>query len=260
MTWVKENRWELLFAAIVAAIIGLIIFWILQFGIPFQPALLFGFLSSSFGSSLALLVIGAGLTGLLIPWITRRWQVQQQALKTKSELIREMTVLVAEMQEEKTANLALLVLEIAEEEDEPIFPGYEGPPTDPLTRLFAWHKRSLIIRSRMKAYYKSEGISRIWDELFAAYNHFVWLDHIPLPAARAERVQSLQKYLKGKVAGVNWIVLTSARDALESPELQGRYDESMGWIGNALAYEFDEVTKMVLGTSIRGEFALKDWF
>jgi hypothetical protein len=52
---------------------------------------------SSFASSAILLVLGAALTSLLIPFVTRRWQNHQKELELKADLLRRVSDAVTRM-------------------------------------------------------------------------------------------------------------------------------------------------------------------
>jgi len=135
---------------------------------------------SDFLSALVLLLIGAGLTGVLIPIITRQWQLQQKAIEIKSALIEEITEMGTEMFLEVIKPVTARLL--AEE---------EGAESDLTSKFFEWVVRSQVIASRLKLYFRDE-LSVRWIKLYDLHQKFFLLSAQKAAGARAEALQDLK--------------------------------------------------------------------
>jgi len=213
---------------------------------------------TGFLQSIALLVIGAILTGLLIPFITRQWQQQQKALDVKAELINDMTHLAAEMMEEKSMVAALAVIELSKAAGAPILKGYSGPEGDFVSRTNNWSMKRIMIRSRLKVYFPDPHIVRSWEQLTTALLNYLWLDHHPVPQERNGLVNNIKEFIGDKVDGVDWHLVAAIRDDLESLDLRIQQDRNTMRIGNALAFELDALIEQVMKSCIYGEFRLRE--
>lgn len=99
------------------------------------------------GHPLVVLLIGALLTGLLIPRLTQRWQDQRKALETKADLIERVSRAVAEI---------FVATQFA----------HVGATTQSQERFDdayrAWQQEKVVLTSLLRAYFRSEELDQRW--------------------------------------------------------------------------------------------------
>jgi hypothetical protein len=110
---------------------------------------------------LLLLIVGAGITGIFIPWFTKRWQDNKVKTEIRLNLTQEMSKLIASaMGRIWTAIARYKRIAIAREQH--TFSDEEA--TELYKQLETWNTRSCILSAKLKAYFPSSDIERKWAE------------------------------------------------------------------------------------------------
>jgi hypothetical protein len=120
-----------------------------------------------FSSQLFLLIVGAIISSLLIPWFFQIWQNQQTELEIKTNLISKIS--------ESVISLVMATQSVL------IQNNYQQIDTeDELIHLFdnlnekyrQWEIESAIINSQLKAYFPNSDVSNLWGSLKLYSNSF----------------------------------------------------------------------------------------
>jgi hypothetical protein len=107
---------------------------------------------------LILLLIGAGVTSLLLPWFTKRWEDRKKELEIKVDIVSKMAEVRANVLAE-----ASIVIEFRKEkvETEKV---YEN--------LRKWYGEVNIIRSKLQSYYGDTELATTWFNYWTAINNY----------------------------------------------------------------------------------------
>lgn len=150
---------------------------------------------------LLLLLIGAVITGLLVPSITHGWQVQQMGQDTKAKTITDVA---------DATTTAMTQLEISE------FPQFRGGNTGVAlaspavaSAYQAWTQKGATVRSEINAYFPENGLPTHWDNLYGLVRNFFLLTYSQDPGLRQRYISSLKHYFDvHKIGtGVDWRAL-----------------------------------------------------
>jgi len=124
---------------------------------------------SSFASSAILLVIGAALTSLLIPFITRRWQNHQKELELKADLLRRVSDAVTRV--------------ITHGWFTRLAGKTWGDPSDRLEFTWGfgeWLTDTRVLEAELQAYFQADdGIRKQWAtycEMLRAFHELTWTE------------------------------------------------------------------------------------
>jgi hypothetical protein len=109
---------------------------------------------------LILLLVGAGITGLLVPDITNQWQNHQKELELKTDLANQISRAVANM------IISARLIQIT---------GFISS-SDYGSAYVAWETAKSSIGSQIEAYFPNTEIKQEWDNLSAAVTDFVNLN------------------------------------------------------------------------------------
>ena len=125
---------------------------------------------------LVVLSIGAVLSGLIVPTLTRRWQDHAQQLQIKTDLVTTMS-------EATTRALVGLAPPV-------------GSAADTRPQAYAqWSVDNAVIWSKLAAYFPSDPLVDAWSAFAKAMNGFYDLSRAPTAAARADAAQAICRYL-----------------------------------------------------------------
>ncbi len=136
-----------------------------------QPSSVWSDTAEFFGHPFVLLVIGALLTGLFVPFITRRWQDRQKELELKTNLVADMS------QSVHTFTMTLLFegrrrrLHSAVETSEPLI-----RRTELEAAYQDWRVRSAVIGAKLEAYFRDASLRDEWSSFTRAVNDFYRLE------------------------------------------------------------------------------------
>lgn len=130
---------------------------------------------------ITLLLLGAVISGLLIPWITRRWNNHQKALEIKTELVSDLSKSIMEM---------ILAVQYARLQA-------KSQTQQDFDREYRnWEIQSAVIGTRLEAYFSKSGIPDDWTTFSNAVTDFYAIEGIPADArhrAQSELWQRLGK-------------------------------------------------------------------
>ncbi len=130
---------------------------------------------------LTLLLIGALLSGLLIPYFTNRWQIHQKGLEIRIDLVGRISRTVMEMMT-MVESMLIRILKVAEEkrklsttvrDDDAASNKVDELEKDVVksfeqlnTEYRKFKVDSAVIGTELESYFPSEDIGREWDKLF----------------------------------------------------------------------------------------------
>lgn len=110
-----------------------------------------------------LLIIGALVSSLLIPYYTRQWQDHQKELELKTDLSDQINKAISNMVTTARYNLIPAIF-TQKDYNTKWFNAYED-----------WISSSKIIGSRIKSYFSNDQILQNWNNLSSATTEFVGL-------------------------------------------------------------------------------------
>src|SRR5687768_13752561 len=107
---------------------------------------------------ITLLLIGAGVTSLLIPWFTKRWEDRKKELEIKVDIVSKMTEVRANVLAEASIEIELLKEDVEKEKV------YEN--------LRKWYGEVNIIRSKLQSYYGDTELAKTWFDYWYAIDNY----------------------------------------------------------------------------------------
>lgn len=129
---------------------------------------------------LTVLFIGALVTGLLVPRITRQWQDQRKALELKAELVERLTLAVTAI------FTAVQFVQV----------GAQSQTMEQFDQAYrSWQQEKAILTSLLKAYFRNDAIDAQWRKCRALATAY----YVQSGIADAERRKT---YLETVAAGL----------------------------------------------------------
>lgn len=110
-----------------------------------------------FSHPFVLLLLAAGISGLLVPYITNQWQNHQKELELKTGLASQISKAVADI---------IIVSRIAQ------IPAYAYTNLSYPSTFEGWEISKATIGSQIQAYFPENEIKRKWDNLSSAITEF----------------------------------------------------------------------------------------
>lgn len=104
-----------------------------------------------------ILLVGAALTGLIIPLITRRWQDRQKALELKTELVSELSQAIMEI----VLSVQFVKMQSQYMDQEKLDQAY-----------LTWETRSAVIGTKLQAYFPETTIPGEWTRFSEVVTNF----------------------------------------------------------------------------------------
>lgn len=203
---------------------------------------------SNFLAGLLLLLIGAGLTGLLLPYITRQWQIQQKAIEVKSELVRDMTRLCSEMAMESVGR------GIATNLDQ-----YEYDTENSGDRILDWLIRGDVIFEALGLYFTDISVSNDWIDLLGLYIEFAQFQNATSRETRIVLLQEMAKELGDDIKDVDLEILYEPISALDSIESLNQHNRASQQLHKEIISRRGYAISRVVDSKIRGEFDIKEF-
>lgn len=150
-----------------------------------------------------LLLAGAVITGLLVPYITHSWQTAQMARDTKTKAIADIA---------DAASTALTQLEI---DMNPVTNSGVAAnarlntPQNIASAFTAWTMKSTSVESELAAYFPSNAIPVHWADLAGLLKTFFLLTYAHDPSMRQQYIAGLRHYFNVHhiATGVDWSAL-----------------------------------------------------
>ncbi len=133
------------------------------------------------GHPLLLLVIGAAVTGLLVPSITHRWQTQQMGQDLKTKVIGEIT---------DASSMTMSQLELT------VLPEFNSgaSQTASSVQYQTWMQKGSSITSEIHAYFPDGGLPTHWGNLYGLMRNFYLVTYARDPSTRAARLADIKHY------------------------------------------------------------------
>ena len=180
---------------------------------------------------LLLLIIGALISALLVPWLTQRWQNHQKKLELKSDLVSQIS--------ESVVNIVMAVLYAVL--------GTKSLTPEKYDEAFRdWQIRQAVIGSQIRAYFPRE-IGDEWGAYSKIVTNFYELsgaDNVPFVK---ERLGEIRKYFsKSKV---DWDTLAIPYLRCQPAE-RTKYQEAWDPLKEELLKKKDEVVEHILKSRI----------
>jgi hypothetical protein len=100
---------------------------------------------------LILLLIGAGISGGLVTWLTNRWQNHRKELEIKTDLASKMAEAMALLDSEASLQIYLKKKLSVEEQN------------TARQNFKKWFVEMKSIHSKLEAYFPDTGITKLWD-------------------------------------------------------------------------------------------------
>jgi hypothetical protein len=162
------------------------------------------------GHPAVLLLLGAGVTGLLVPHITTAWQNQQKALDIKTNLVSRLS---------NAATKIIVATQFAElgsrgsESSSALYSAYRD-----------WAIDSAGLSSELRAYFPHSTIGHDWDTYAALVTNVYALTGVQNPPVRRGVLKTIQReFYPQKETNVDWQALVPWDGLpLQSPQV-GRY-------------------------------------
>jgi len=141
---------------------------------------------------LTALLVGAALTGLIVPRITRQWQLRQKRLEVKTALVAELSELVMRF----LMAIQFVHVRAASFSQESFDDAYRE-----------WEVRSAVFGTKLQAYLPTHDLPAEWSQFSESVTHFYALEGTP-PEQRPESMERLGLTLKEYLAeaqGDEWL-------------------------------------------------------
>ena len=167
----------------------------------------------SLTSNLVLLGVGAGITGILVPYFTRRWQDRKAALKLKEELVKHIATSVTrilratESAEHKLINISMKpsIEDQANQKEKQSVNNQstttETPKTEKQELLEGFRKSQIAwlddcpgIGSTIHTYYHRSKIKDDWEDYYHLIQEFYKLTETDDKAKREPILENISEY------------------------------------------------------------------
>jgi hypothetical protein len=123
---------------------------------------------------LVLLVIGAALTGVLIPFFTRQWQDRQKELELKTALVSELSEAIMEI----VMAVQFIVVGLPGSDED------QAKQTREVNDAYrTWEIKSAVIGTKLQAYFPTSSLPSSWTE----FSHLVTLFYARIGIEKPDR-------------------------------------------------------------------------
>jgi hypothetical protein len=135
------------------------------------------------GHPLTLLLLGAALSGLLVPWVARGWQDQRKALEVKAALAERLTRAVVEI----ATAVQFVLVRAASQSQEDFDQAYR-----------TWQLEKSVLTSLLGAYFRDGAVTAAWTQCRALATAYYVQAGIPAGPGR-------EQYLGAVAAGLSQV-------------------------------------------------------
>lgn len=143
-----------------------------------------------------LLVVGALLSGVVVPALTRHWQVHQKELEIKIDLVSDISVTIM------TFLMAIQIAHIGKDRYG------QNPDQGTLTVAYRdWQVRSVVIGTKLQAYFHDSRVPEEWSHLCNVIEDFYALEGMSKEAVQTFTVgisEKLSRLLNDGDVGKEW--------------------------------------------------------
>jgi hypothetical protein len=184
------------------------------------------------GPKLFITIVAAGITALLIPWITGKWQDHKQQLEVRTSLASDMSRAYTDVIASERFVAFGLVYSAGQKA--------EQVATNANAWLTAWHNwlvEAGTLGAQLTARYGVDGIAAKWREYAGAISSYIRLG-AEVPAAERPGLIAVAKRYVGSV-GIDWSGLEHTRKLKSYPDFKSSYTA----LGNELISRGDALVE-----------------
>lgn len=181
-----------------------------------------------------LLIATAAISGTLVPYVTRQWQLKEKELEIKSELVTSMNRAISSFEREIQA------FEVRKVQS-------GNKKFEPLNEAYAeWQVQSSELSGKIRAYFPQAAPDwnahvKVIDELYA-------LTGTNVPELRKTRVDALKAYVKD--ASIDWDALADTGETWSSVEDARPFERAWFALRDKLSETKDRIVSKILVTMI----------
>jgi len=165
-----------------------------------------------FQHPLVLLLAGAIISGVLIPFFTKNWQNHQKSLDIKNDLVTEISKTVTTMM----INVQYFLEDTKKRSDEEKIVEQQKYNDD----YKNWTIAIDIITSRLEAYFPTQNITQHWKKYTAIINDVYALSTIDEELKRKDKINKIEEHLNTTKSEtmtdqINWNMLKNRENFIE---------------------------------------------
>ena len=154
-----------------------------------------GTIEKSLSNPLLLLVVGAGITGLLVPYITNQWQNHEKELELKTSLVTRISEAVSR---------ALTAAQFTNARLPAVVDYYQS--------YHDWETAHSAIGSYIRAYFPNTHLGEEWDEYANITTSLIRLSANNSMSEKEQLVGQIQEYFSSCSNNINWNALLDIND------------------------------------------------
>ena len=169
-----------------------------------------------FQHPLVILLAGAIISGVLIPFFTKNWQNHQKSLDIKNDLVTEIS---------KTVTTMMINVQYFLENTKKRSDGEQIEEQQKYNDNYKnWTIAKDIITSRLEAYFPTQNITQQWKKYTAVINDVYALSTINEKSKRKDKINKIKKYLNTSKSEtmtdqINWDMLEDRENAIKDGEI-----------------------------------------
>ena len=187
-----------------------------------------------------LLIVGAILTGLLIPWITTQWQNHEKELEIKTSLVSKIseyaTRMIMAIQFVDISNSQGINSSLTNKE-------YDNEYRD-------WKINSDIIQSQISAYFPDTNIDKNWKKFSNAVENLYGLSGTGPEGYRINFLQKIQTNLHNDINLTTLNILKNRIYSYNDTKERINWQESWGLLTDQINKEKESIIREILHTKI----------
>jgi hypothetical protein len=154
-----------------------------------------GTIEKRLSNPLLLLVVGAGITGLLVPYITNQWQNHEKELELKTSLVTRISEAVSR---------ALTAAQFTNARLPAVVDYYQS--------YHDWETAHSAIGSYIRAYFPNTHLGEEWDEYANITTSLIRLSANNSMSEKEQLVGQIQEYFSSCSNNINWNALLDVND------------------------------------------------
>jgi hypothetical protein len=194
----------------------------------------FAGLATDIGPKLFITLVAAGVSALLIPWITGKWQDHKQQLELRTSLASDMSRAYTSVIVTGRFVTGGLIYSGSSSKVE----NTAATQTAWTAAVHDWLVDSGTIEAQLTGRYGAKGIASEWRDYVAAVTRYMRLGSQVAPADRTLLLQEEKAYVGH--ASFRWEPLTRTKSFKNDPAFRASYTELGAWLlgrGDALVQE-----------------------
>lgn len=131
---------------------------------------------------LLLLLVGAAISSVLLPWLTHQWQNHEKELEIKSILVQDINETVTDF---------VVAVQLAEV-------GAKSQTQEEFDKAYVdWEVKKRQLASRIRVYFPNSGIADDWDRYSKVVTDFYVLSGVYNESARTNMLRNFTEYFPG---------------------------------------------------------------